>query len=142
MFLKKTFGVMGSPAPLFQHMWKLDHFLTFSSDCASFDHFQKLLLFNFWSFFLLVMLLLIFKGYFHYATIYCKKVALGVQLRLVSAIFYQIFISHQMIALQKPWKMLLFHLKSSFRSRDFQIFYIHLPLFFPLSAISLEVDQR
>ena len=28
------------------------------------------------------------------------------QLKLVAAMFYQIFISHQMIALQKLWKML------------------------------------
>ena len=29
-------------------------------------------------------------------------------LKLVSAIFYQIFISHQMMALKKLWKMLFF----------------------------------
>ena len=37
-------------------------------------------------------------------------------LKLVSAIFYQVFISSQMKALQKLWKILLFHLKSSLRS--------------------------
>ena len=43
--------------------------------------------------------------------------------RLVSAIFYQIFIFHQMIALQKLWKMFfLFHLKSSICFWDIQIF--------------------
>ena len=42
VFLKKILGGMGSPAPLFQHMWKLDNFLTFSYDSASFDHFQML----------------------------------------------------------------------------------------------------
>ena len=42
-------------------------------------------------------------------------------LKLVCAIFYQIFIFNQMIALQKLWKM-LFHLKSSFRLLDIQIF--------------------
>ena len=44
-----------------------------------------------------------------------------VSLKLVSAIFYQIFISHQIIALQKLGKILfcfLFHVKSSFHSRD------------------------
>ena len=41
VFLKKIFGGMGSPAPLFQHMWKLGNFFTFSSDCASFDHFKN-----------------------------------------------------------------------------------------------------
>ena len=45
-------------------------------------------------------------------------------LKLVSAIFYHllIFIYHQMIALRKIWKMFFFHLKSSFRSRDVQVF--------------------
>ena len=43
-------------------------------------------------------------------------------LKLVSAIFYQIFIYHQMIALKKYEKCFLFHLKSSFRSRDIQVF--------------------
>ena len=47
----KSFGGMGSPASLFQHMWKLDNLLTLSYDCGSFDHFQKLFLVNFWSFF-------------------------------------------------------------------------------------------
>ena len=42
-------------------------------------------------------------------------------LKLVSAISYQIFLCHQM-ALEKLWKMFLFHLKSSFCSRDIQIF--------------------
>ena len=42
-------------------------------------------------------------------------------LKLVPAIFYQIFISHQMIAPQK-YEMFFFHLKSSFRSRDIQVF--------------------
>ena len=47
----QSFGGMGSPASLFQHMWKLDNLLTFSYDCGSFDHFQKLFLVNVWSFF-------------------------------------------------------------------------------------------
>ena len=55
-------------------------------------------------------------------------------LKLVSAVFYQIFIFHQMIALQKLWKCFLFHLKSSFRSRDIQVFiFPSSPLFLPVS---------
>ena len=51
-------------------------------------------------------------------------------LKLVSAIFYQIFVFHQMIALQKLWKFFLFHLKSSFHSWDTQIFvFLSSPLF-------------
>ena len=46
--------------------------------------------------------------------------------------FYQIFIFHQVIALQKL-KNVLFHLKSSFRCRDIQIFvFSSSPLFFPV----------
>ena len=48
------------------------------------------------------------------------------KLKLLSPIFYPI----------------LFHLKSPLRSRDIQIFVFRLPLFFPLSAIALEVDPR
>ena len=52
-------------------------------------------------------------------------------LKLVS-IFYQIFIFQQMIALQKLWKM--FHQKSSFHSKDIQIFvFSSSPVFFPVS---------
>ena len=55
-------------------------------------------------------------------------------LKLGSSTFYQIFIFQQMIALQKLWKMFLFHLKSSFRSRDIQIFvFLSSPLFLPVS---------
>ena len=54
-------------------------------------------------------------------------------LKLVSAILYQIFISHQMIALQKLKNIFLFHLKNSFRSRDIQIFvFLSSPLFLPV----------
>ena len=42
-------------------------------------------------------------------------------LKLVPTIFKEIFILHQMIALQKLWKIFFFHLKSSFRSRDIQV---------------------
>ena len=54
-------------------------------------------------------------------------------LKLVSVIFYQIFIFHQTITLQKLWKMFLVHLKSSFRSRDIQIFVFPSSFFFPVS---------
>ena len=50
-FLENVFGGMGSPAPLFQHMWKLDYFWTFSYDCTSFDYSQKLCLLIFDYFF-------------------------------------------------------------------------------------------
>ena len=56
-----------------------------------------------------------------------------VLLKLVSAIFYQIFILHQMIALQKLGKMFLFHLKSSLSCQDIQFFVLcSSPLFFPV----------
>ena len=55
-------------------------------------------------------------------------------LKLVSAIFDQIFIFNQMIALQKLWKMFFMHLKSSFRSWDIQVFvFPSSPLFLPVS---------
>ena len=57
----------------------------------------------------------------------------------MSAIVYQIFISHQMI--EPNEKCFLFHLKSSLGSRDIQILYFCFPIFFSLSAIA-EVDQR
>ena len=46
--------------------------------------------------------------------------------------FYKLFISQQMIALQKLWKMFLFHLNSSFRSQDIQIFVSSSSLLFPI----------
>ena len=47
------------------------------------------------------------------------------------AIFYQIFIFSPNDSPSKTMKnVFLFHLKSSFRSRDIQIFYFRLPLFF------------
>ena len=52
----------------------------------------------------------------------------------MSAIFYQIFIFHQMIALKNYEKCFLFHLKSSFHSRDIQLFvFSPSPLFSPVS---------
>ena len=55
-------------------------------------------------------------------------------LKLVSAIFFiKLLFFHQMIAIQKL-KIFLFDLRSSFRSRDIQIFvYSSSPLFFPVS---------
>ena len=55
-------------------------------------------------------------------------------LKLVSPIFQQIFIFHQMIAFQKIWKIFLLHLKNSFHSWDIQIFvFPSSPLFLPVS---------
>ena len=55
-------------------------------------------------------------------------------LKLVSTIFYQIFIFHQRKALWKPWKVLFISSKSSFYSWDIQIFvFSSSPLF---SAVS------
>ena len=76
-------------------------------------------------------MVLIFK-----ITILLKNVVYSLgKLKLVSAIFYQVFIFSQMIALQKLRKMFfLFHFKSSFRSRDIQFFLIlSSPLFLPVS---------
>ena len=69
---------------------------------------------------------------------------LNKNLKLLSAIFYKIFIFHQMIALQELLKnVFLFHLKSSFRSCViFKFLYFRLPLFFSLSAIALEDVRR
>ena len=55
-------------------------------------------------------------------------------LKLVPAIFYQIFVSYHMTALWKLWKMFLFHLKSSFHSWNIQIFvFPSSPYFVPVS---------
>ena len=57
-----------------------------------------------------------------------------ISLKLVSATFYQIFIFYQIIALQKLWKMFLFHLKISFCSWDIQMFVsLSSSLFCPVS---------
>ena len=53
-------------------------------------------------------------------------------LKLVSAIFYQIFIFYQIISLQKLWKMFFISSKSSFRYSNFCIF-LSSPRFFPVS---------
>ena len=56
-------------------------------------------------------------------------------LKLVSAIFYQIFIFHQMTALQKLWKMFFISSKKLFRSRDIQIFVFPSSPFFPCQTL-------
>ena len=62
--------------------------------------------------------------------------------KLVSAIFIKFLFFHQMIALQIYEKCFLFNLKSSFRSRDIQIFvFFSLPLHtFPNSKGQMEVE--
>ena len=64
-------------------------------------------------------------------------------LKLVSAIFYQIFIFSSNDSSSKNYeKCFLFHLKSSFRSRDIQIFVFFFPSFphFPDSKGQMEVE--
>ena len=57
--------------------------------------------------------------------------------------FYQIFIFHHMIALQKLWIFFLFNLKSSFRSRDIQILeFLFSPLFFPCQPLLWRLIQE
>ena len=52
-------------------------------------------------------------------------------LKVVSTIFYQIFISHQMIAFKNYEKCFLFYPKSSSRSQDIQIFVFQSSPLFP-----------
>ena len=64
----------------------------------------------------------------------CRWTNSSSKLNRVSAIFYQICISHQMKLFKNYEKCFLFHLKSSFRSRDIQIFvFLSFPLFPPVS---------
>ena len=61
----------------------------------------------------------------------------------VCAIFNQMFIFHQMIALQKLWKVFFISSKKLFLFLRYSIFCIFVfPPFFSLSAIALEVDLR
>ena len=54
-------------------------------------------------------------------------------LKLVSAIFYQIFVFQQMIVLQKLWKMFFLSSKKLFSFSDIQIFlFLPSPLFLPV----------
>ena len=61
-------------------------------------------------------------------------------LKLVSAIFYRIFIFYQIIALQKLWKMFFVSSQKLFSFSRYSNF--RLPLFVTLAAIALEVDPR
>ena len=63
-------------------------------------------------------------------------------LKLVSAIFYQILISHQMIALQKLLKMFFISSKKFFLFSRYSDVCISSSPLLPLSAITLEVDRR
>ena len=57
-------------------------------------------------------------------------------LKLVSAIFYQVFISHQMIVLQKLWKMLFISSKTLFSLSRYSHFCIsRLLSFFPCQPL-------
>ena len=59
----------------------------------------------------------------------------NIDLKLVSTVFYQIFISHQTKSLQKLWKMFFISSKKLFFSRDIQY------LIFPSSPLFLSVNQ-
>ena len=64
-------------------------------------------------------------------------------LKLVSAIFYQVFIFHHMIALQKLWKMFFISSKKHFsflRYLNFCIFVF--PLFFPSQPLLQRLIQE
>ena len=63
-------------------------------------------------------------------------------LKLVSAIFIKFLFFHQMIALQKLWKMLFISSKKPFSFLRYSNFCISIFPFFSLSAIALEVDRR
>ena len=63
-------------------------------------------------------------------------------LKLVSAIFYEIFIFHQMVALQKLWKKFFISSKKLFSFLRYLNFCIFVFPAFSLSAIALEVDPR
>ena len=58
-------------------------------------------------------------------------------LKLVSAIFYQIFSENDSL-LKTVKKCFLFHLKSSFRSRDIQIFVI---FYLPFHTLQIQKDK-
>ena len=59
-------------------------------------------------------------------------------LKLVSAIFYQIFIFPPNDSCLKTMKNILFHLKSTFRSRDIQIFVIFC---LPFHTFQIQKDE-
>ena len=63
-------------------------------------------------------------------------------LKLVSAIFYQIFIFHKMLALKKPWKMFFISSKKLISFTRYSNFCIFSPFFphFPDSKGQREVE--
>ena len=62
-----------------------------------------------------------------------------ISLSFCSVFFIKFLFFHQMIAIQKLWKMFfLFHLKSSFHSRDIQIFVI---FFLPYQTFQIQKDK-
>ena len=63
-------------------------------------------------------------------------------LKLASAIFYQIFIFHQMIEKKTMKNVFYFIQKALFVLEIFKFLCFCLPLSFSLSAIALEVDPR
>ena len=73
--------------------------------------------------------------------LFCLKGYRG-NLKLVSAIFHQIFIFHLMIALQKLKNVFYLIEKALLFLKIFKFLYFCLPIFFPLSAIALEVDLK
>ena len=76
-----------------------------------------------------------------YICTFCKQwsfiwlcFSLWVSLKLVSAIFYQIFIFHQMMALQKLWRMFFIWSKKLFSFLRYLNFWtLVFPSFFPIS---------
>ena len=63
--------------------------------------------------------------------------------KLVSAIFWQIFVFDQMVPLQKLWKILFISSKKLFSFPEvFKFLYFHLPFIFSLSAIALKRAPR
>ena len=58
-----------------------------------------------------------------------------IKLKLVSAIFYQIFIYHQMIAFQKIWKMFFISSKKLFSFSRYSSFCIFIFSFFPCQPL-------
>ena len=87
---------------------------------------------------------LILKIIFYTSAITRNQVFSGMplNLKLVSATFYQISIFYQMIALQKLWKMFFISPKKLFSFLRYSSSCIFVFPFFSLSAFALEVDPR
>ena len=81
-------------------------------------------------------------------TNYCLKSKMSYLIRsqtlkLVSAIFIQIFNFSPNDSLSKTMKNIFYFIQKALSVLEiFRFLYFRLPLFFPLSAIALEVDQR